>query len=335
MAVFLVIGAIVAHAWGFGEARGETTNIGVFGGPSDEAGSMSEELLASPAIAAIVATSPLASGMGQIEELSSTLTPGADTPALQGTLGDPGQAAGIFANGAGVITYRVQKGDNLSKIATNFGISAQTIINANPQTRVGVLQIGQELSILPVSGVIYTVREEGETPESIAALFNLKSSQIREFNRSVNFAALSPGTAVVIPGGKAIFAGSPGAAALPRLSGYFVQPVEGFNWGKLHEYNAVDIANSCGTPVVASAEGLVVDTDEDGWNGGYGIFVLVEHPNGTKTRYAHLQSIKASLGDYVKQGDVIAAIGNTGNVHGPTGCHLHFEVDGAQNPFVK
>ena len=41
------------------------------------------------------------------------------------------------------------------------------------------------------------------------------------------------------------------------------------------------------------------------------------------------------VGDYVLQGDLIAYIGNTGNTHGPTGCHLHFDVLGARNPFVR
>ncbi|MBI2604018.1 MAG: M23 family metallopeptidase, partial [Candidatus Harrisonbacteria bacterium] len=42
-----------------------------------------------------------------------------------------------------------------------------------------------------------------------------------------------------------------------------------------------------------------------------------------------------SVGDYVAQGDIIGYIGNSGNTHGPTGCHLHFEVMGARNPFAK
>jgi murein DD-endopeptidase MepM/ murein hydrolase activator NlpD len=71
------------------------------------------------------------------------------------------------------------------------------------------------------------------------------------------------------------------------------------------------------------------------WNDGYGHFLLIEHPNGTKTRYAHLQSMMVSVGQYVNQGDRIALMGNTGNTHGPTGCHLHFEVLGAKNPFAK
>jgi len=250
-----------------------------------------------------------------------------------GSIYDNGTPQNNALGSGGLLSYQVKRGDTLSGIARDFGISVQTIIDANSEVRVRALQIGQELKILPVSGVAYIV-EEGETLESIALLFGLHASQLKTFNRSVDFTVLAPGTVIVIPGARNLLVQKGNKIALPDLKNYFVQPVQGFNWGRLHERNAVDIANTCGTPVLASAEGLVTDLGE-GWNSGYGNFVLVEHPNGTKSRYAHLDDVSAFLGDYVQQGVTIGTIGNTGNVHGPTGCHLHFEVEGAQNPFVK
>ncbi len=176
--------------------------------------------------------------------------------------------------------------------------------------------------------------KEGESLESISALFGVRSSRIQEFNKTVDFGGLQAGISLVVPGAKPNQSYSVQIAALPDLSGYFLRPAQGFNWGRLHNYNAVDIANVCGTPVAAAAEGLVVDGSEDGWNSGYGGFVLVEHPNGAKTRYAHLGKVTVGIGDYVKQGEGLGEMGNTGNVHGPTGCHLHFEVVGARNPFA-
>jgi murein DD-endopeptidase MepM/ murein hydrolase activator NlpD len=88
--------------------------------------------------------------------------------------------------------------------------------------------------------------------------------------------------------------------------------------------------------VVAAAEGIVVDDgDLGGWNGGYGNYLIIEHPNGSKTRYAHLEKIRTSIGTVVSQGEQIGTVGNTGKVHGTTGCHLHFEVVGMANPFAK
>ena len=244
------------------------------------------------------------------------------------------KALGNFSDQVGIIPYRVKKGDTLSGIARDFRISVQTIIEANPKVKANALQIGQDLNILPVSGIVYTV-QEGETLESISSLFRVPPAQIQEVNHSVSFGNLKPGTALVIPGVKSAYNVTRATASLPELKEYFIRPAEGFNWGKLHSYNAVDVANSCGAQVVAAAEGLVIDGAEEGWNSGYGHYLLLEHPNGTQTRYAHLGALTVSVGDYVKQGDFLGAMGNTGNVHGETGCHVHFEVVGAQNPFAR
>lgn len=122
--------------------------------------------------------------------------------------------------------------------------------------------------------------------------------------------------------------------ALPDLGDFFSIPAAGWNWGQLHYHNGVDIANSCGNPIYASAEGIVAEAKE-GWNEGYGSYIIINHANNTSTRYAHNKKNLAQVGQYVLRGDLIAYIGNTGMTHGPTGCHLHFEVKGARNPFVK
>ena len=121
----------------------------------------------------------------------------------------------------------------------------------------------------------------------------------------------------------------------PDLGKYLTIPAAGWNWGQLHNYNAVDIANTCGTPVYAAAEGLVSESRQGSWNEGYGSYVIIKHPNNVLTKYAHNRKNLVSVGQYVLRGDLIAYVGNTGNTHGPTGCHLHFEVKGAKNPFAK
>lgn len=227
----------------------------------------------------------------------------------------------------GLLTYKIQPGDTLSKIAANFGISLNTILWAN-SIKANAIRPGQEIMILPVSGVLHQL-EEGETIESAAALYGVEVNTVLKYNkRSAN--------ALIIPGAKPKKSAIGGSVAgLPNLAGYFVIPTTGWNWGRLHHNNAVDIANACGTPIYAAAEGLAVSERSYGWNDGYGHLVEIEHPNGTVTRYAHTQKNAISAGDYVAQGDLIAFIGNTGNTHGPTGCHLHFEVRGARNPFAK
>jgi len=119
---------------------------------------------------------------------------------------------------------------------------------------------------------------------------------------------------------------------LKTIDGYFITPITGRNWGILHPNNAVDIANSCGTPIYATAAGSVTVSDAVGWNGGYGKYVKIKHPNGIDTLYAHNSQNLVTVGDAVKQGQLIALVGTTGR---STGCHLHFEVRGARNPFIR
>jgi murein DD-endopeptidase MepM/ murein hydrolase activator NlpD len=67
-----------------------------------------------------------------------------------------------------------------------------------------------------------------------------------------------------------------------------------------------------------------------GWNGGYGKYIVISHPNGTQTLYAHNLENYVSVGDAVVRGQIIGSVGSTGKSTGP---HLHFEVRGAKNPF--
>ncbi len=240
------------------------------------------------------------------------------------------------------IPYTVAKGDSLKKVAARFKVSVDSVVATNPgMTSRSSLKVGQIVNILTVPGMLYRV-QVGESADKIAANYHLSLAALQSANQATNFNSLDAGSVLVIPGVKPTvqLAMQSTDSSLPDLHGYFIMPTKGYNWGIMHDHNAVDIANSCGTPVVAAAEGLVIPDanlgdGSSGWNAGYGHFVLVEHPNGTRTRYAHLSDVFVNPGDYLKQGDRLGSVGNTGNVHGPTGCHLHFEVYGAKNPFVR
>ena len=247
---------------------------------------------------------------------------------------------GILTARDGLMIYKVQKGDTLSSIAANFGISVNTVLWANVAVRSGLLPQDREITILPVSGVLYEAKA-GDTVSAVASSFGVDPERIRAVNRLVSANDLDIGKNIVIPDGKPKKTqgqASDGGTPLPSLSGYFSFPAQknSWNWGKLHAQNAVDIANACGSPIYAAADGLVSDIgDPTSWNSGYGGFVKIEHPNGTETIYAHTSQNGVTPGVFVEKGDTVAKIGRTGNVHGPTGCHLHFEVHGAKNPFVK
>ncbi len=85
-------------------------------------------------------------------------------------------------------------------------------------------------------------------------------------------------------------------------------------------HRGLDIANEIGTPVFAPSDGVVIF---DGTEGGYGNVLVLDHGYGVRTRYGHLNKILVKLGDKVKRGQQVAAVGNTGRSTGP---HLHYEV---------
>lgn len=95
----------------------------------------------------------------------------------------------------------------------------------------------------------------------------------------------------------------------------------GLRWEGTDFHPGVDIANDYGTPITATADGVVIVS---GWNsGGYGNMVDIDHGNGIVTRYGHAQEVVVSPGQAVTRGQIIAFMGSTGFSTGP---HLHYEV---------
>ncbi len=245
-----------------------------------------------------------------------------------------------------IITYTVKSGDNLGKIANLFGINVDTIKLANSLQKT-VLTPGQELMILPISGIYYEVKK-GDTLSDLALKYKISASLIREYN-NLEDNSLKIGQKIILPGARQIASNTQIASSSTANtsttgfkvdnstnsnSNYFIYPTTGWNWGEAHgiDNRAVDIANACGTPIYASASGIVIEAKTSGYNGGYGLYLKIQHDNGTATLYAHLSSLSVANGQYVNQGQVIGKMGTTGR---STGCHLHFEVIGARNPFIK
>lgn len=256
----------------------------------------------------------------------------------------------LTAHRSQVIEYTVQGGDLLSFIASDFGVSIDSIIWANNLKDGDSISPGQILRIPPVSGVVHTAKD-GDTAASLAKKYGASEDRIITYNHLPRDGAISVGQELIIPDGHPSAvpmapgqrrAGTYSSAGsiltalkfnyLPDLGDFFKIPSFGFNWGILHGRNGVDIANSCGTPIDAAADGTVTVADASGWNGGFGKYVKIGHPNGTETLYGHLSRVLVSSGQVVGKGDKIGLMGTTGR---STGCHLHFEVHGARNPLAK
>lgn len=110
-----------------------------------------------------------------------------------------------------------------------------------------------------------------------------------------------------------------------RLTSKFGMRQNPLGRGRQFHYG-IDIANSSGTNIVASAKGIVIFS---GYKRGYGRTVILDHENGYKTLYAHNSKVLVSVGDRVEKGQLIAKMGSTGK---STGSHLHFEIHENDKP---
>ncbi len=220
-----------------------------------------------------------------------------------------------------IITYTVRDGDTLWSIATEFELDIDTLRYSNPalMKNPDMLSIGTELRILPFLGAVYEVKA-GDTLTSIARRWNVTPEAITGYGANRVFSGVvQPGQELVIPDGYldlniAPPAASPSATFAWPLRGWFTQRYSA-------RHPAVDIATAYGATVYAAGSGTVV---RRGWLfTGYGYSVIISHGNGLQTLYSHLKGPLVSVGQWVRRGQVIGAVGSTGRSTGP---HVHFEV---------
>lgn len=263
-----------------------------------------------------------------------------------------------------ITTYIVKSGDTLSGIAAQFNISVNTIRWANDLTSKNAkIHTGDELVILPVTGIEYTIRK-GDTISGIASRFDVSQSDILEYN-DIAANTIKAGMKIVVPNAEPIVV-TPKATTSPvkteqkpaatpvsvnklsssnevttkeenqeKSSQRFINPIPGAVLTQgIHDGNAVDFGAPVGTNIYASASGTVLIAKANGYNSGYGYYIVINHEDGAQTLYAHLSSVLVSPGESVKQGDLIAKSGNTGKSTGP---HLHYKEigTGARNTFAN
>jgi len=258
-----------------------------------------------------------------------------------------------------IIKYVVQAGDTVIGIAEKFGLKPQTILWGNYYTlkdEVHNLRPEQELNILPVDGTYYEW-QPGDGLSAVAKYFGVDPDVI------VNYPAnnLNPetigdlanpnietGTWLIVPGGQREFFSWSAPIGITRTNpatarqmgpgacgtitdgavgfGYFVWPsnkhyLSGFDYSPETNHRGIDLSGNTGEALYAVDAGVIVYS---GWNDwGYGYMIVIDHGNGWQSLYAHASAINVVCGQSVGQGEVIGAIGSTGN---SSGAHLHFEL---------
>lgn len=203
----------------------------------------------------------------------------------------------------------VRFGDTVFKIAQRYGLTLSELLKLNP---------GMETARLVVGSPIRLAQSAPMRPRMVLGLRPSGSGgiswpELPGFGSNQDFG----------------IDGSPSATGwIWPTRGLFTSGF-GWRWGRMHK--GIDIANNVGTNVVAAKAGRVAFS---GWHdGGYGYLVTLEHPDGSRSLYAHNSRLLVREGEEVAQGQPISQMGSTGRSTGP---HLHFEIhppqSGAANP---
>jgi len=250
------------------------------------------------------------------------------------------------------IAYTVKEGDSLERLALRYKISKETIAWTNNLREGATIHPGDELVILPVDGVLHTVKA-GQTLLGIAELYDIPADAIAQQNK-MKGSFLMAGQELIIPGGKPIVTKPVVVAAavsskasskkgngrippptkpmeeitLAPTSGVLQKPCSANCFITQYftsSHYALDLQEKGGGPIFAAEAGTVIRADY-GWNGGFGNVIEIDHGNALVTLYAHNKELYVKAGDQVQRGQLIAAMGNTGLVYGATGIHIHFEV---------
>ncbi len=239
--------------------------------------------------------------------------------------------------------YVVESGDCLSVIAIDHDTTVSSIVALNQLADADSIREGQELVIaVPepdlklriTAGEVYeedytmepvirendswytnqeVVRQEGTTGHRERNDVVVYENGIEISREMIHQNIMTESVPAIIERGTII----PPTYIKPISGGRYTSGF-GRRWGRMH--TGVDWACPTGTTVYASSGGTVIQAS---YNGGYGNNVVISHPDGRLTRYAHNSRLLVRVGQTVKQGEAIALSGNTGRSTGP---HVHFEI---------
>jgi len=230
--------------------------------------------------------------------------------------------------------YRVKRGDTVSGIAQNFGVSVGAIIASNEISNARRLQEGANIRVPNIDGIPYQI-QKGDSLSKISASFNVPLEVILDVN-DIQSDIINQGETIFIPGARMNDIDlrlSLGDLFMYPLSSRYITSGYGMRKdpisGVLQFHAGVDFRASTGTTIMASLDGVVSVVGE---NWLYGKYIIINHSNGYKTLYGHLSAFSVKQGDRVIRGRKIGEVGNTGYSTGP---HLHFGIYDKNNKLVN
>lgn len=218
------------------------------------------------------------------------------------------------------VLHTVRRGQTLARIAQLYDISEEEIGRQN-RLRGGFIVAGQ-LLIIPGGKPIVastTVASAQEAPLRFAESLTQRDIRLRLQEQDARHREAIKDAPTVR---------SAPLAGLEATNGILQMPCNGCFFTQYYHpgHYAVDIQTRGGGPIFAAEAGVVIRSEDSGWNGGYGKVIEVDHGNGLITLYGHNRDVYVQAGESVARGQLIGWMGNTGLVYGATGIHIHFEV---------
>lgn len=247
--------------------------------------------------------------------------------------------------------HRVQPGETVYRIARAYGVTPDELMAVNSITDPRTLSVGQELVIPVEDAPLEDTVEPAAPPAPVVTPVPAKAEGAPDAGVASRPPAPPPGPPIqpltVRPAERHRPADDdpdepvgqqpsptepprekkPAAppASRPLRTGTLKWPVRGVLYARFGKkgkepHDGIDLAAPAGTPVATAGEGMVIFAGEQK---GYGQIVIVEHAAGLITLYAHNRDIRVKTGQKVREGQVVATVGESGRTSGP---HLHFEV---------
>lgn len=235
------------------------------------------------------------------------------------------------------VVYRIREGDMIGYLAEDFGVTQDTLISVNNIKQTRYIQPGDYIRIPNMPGIVYTVRENGETLESIAAKYEVDAYKCARLNEIALADELSAGTTLFVPDAELDWVTRQEINgdlfhipiwASYRISSYFGWRASPFTGARSY-HSGIDLACPQGTKIHPALAGTVTSV---GYNDTYGYHVIITHHSGYKTLYGHMcQWPSVKVGQWVDLYDknnnnnptILGYVGSTGLSTGP---HLHFTV---------
>jgi len=228
----------------------------------------------------------------------------------------------------------IQSGETLSMISEKYGISYGTIIAVNNLNNARRLRGGQIIRIPSIDGIIYQIKE-GDSLLKISSYYNVPLDVILDVNE-LTTGDIESGEIIFIPSARQNDIDL--RVVLHDLFSFPLQNREiinkygitkDVNTGTILFHEGVDFKAKEGETVMAAMDGIASIIGE---NNFYGKYILMNHSNGYKTLYAHMNSFSVNDGEHVKKGQNIGETGNTGN---SIETHLHFGIYDRNNRAIN